>query len=69
MPRGGRLILAGVSDRLMAQLQSTGVLDELGAENVLPMSDVVFQSTAAAIELGESWLCAARRQNEEAPTE
>jgi SulP family sulfate permease len=56
---GGRLILAGVSERLMTQLKSTGVLDEVGAENVLPMTDVVFQSVAAAIELGEAWLGAA----------
>ena len=35
------------------------MLDELGAENVLPMTDIVFQSTAAAIELGEAWLAAA----------
>ncbi len=53
---GGRLILAGVRDRLMAQLTSTGVLEEIGAENALPMTDVVFQSTAAAVELGEAWL-------------
>jgi sulfate permease, SulP family len=58
---GGRLILAGVNDRLMAQLVSTGVLDEIGAENVLPMTDVVFQSTAAAIELGEEALRAEKQ--------
>ncbi len=53
---GGRLILAGVSERLLTQLKSTGVLGELGPENALPMTDVVFQSTAAAVELGEAWL-------------
>jgi SulP family sulfate permease len=53
---GGRLILAGVSDRLMTQLEQTRVLDELGDENALPMTDVVFQSTAAAVDLGEAWL-------------
>jgi sulfate permease, SulP family len=53
---GGRLILAGVSGRLMVQLESTGVLGEIGAENALPMTDVVFQSVAAAIELGDAWL-------------
>jgi SulP family sulfate permease len=65
---GGRLILAGVGDRLMNQLTSTGVLDELGAENVLPMTDIVFQSTAAAIELGEAWL-GAPAEDEGLPTE
>lgn len=52
----GRFILAGVSERLMTQLQDTGLLQELGSENALPMKDVVYQSTAAAVELGESWL-------------
>ncbi len=52
----------------MAQLESTGVLDEIGAENVLPMTDIVFQSTAAAIELGEAWL-AAPAEDEGLPTE
>jgi SulP family sulfate permease len=53
---GGRLILAGVGERLMTQLESTGVLAEVGAENVLPMTNVVFESTAAAVEMGEAWL-------------
>ncbi len=53
---GGRLILAGVSDRLMAQLRSTRVLEEIGPHNALPASDIVFGSTAAAIELGKAWL-------------
>jgi SulP family sulfate permease len=53
---GGRLILAGVNERLMTQLESTGVLAEIGTSNVLPKTDVVFGSTAAAVALGESWL-------------
>jgi len=52
----GRFILAGVSDRLMTQLQDTGLLYDLGAENALPMTNVVYESTAAAIETGEAWL-------------
>ena len=67
--RGGRLILAGVSERLHDQLASTGVLDEIGAENVLPMTDVVFQSTAAAIELGRGSGWVPRLQDEGLPTE
>ncbi|NTU70728.1 MAG: SulP family inorganic anion transporter [Coriobacteriia bacterium] len=57
---GGRLILAGVSERLMRQLRATRVLDELGADNALPATDIVFESTAAAVELGEAWLAARR---------
>lgn len=52
----GRFILAGVGERLMTQLKDTGLLQELGSDNALPMKDVVYQSTAAAVELGESWL-------------
>ena len=50
------MILAGVSERLYTQLESTGVLDELGRENVLRETDIVFKSTDAALELGRSWL-------------
>ncbi len=53
---GGRLILAGVGERLLTQLESTGVLEELGQENVLPATDIVYRSTDAALEMGESWL-------------
>jgi len=53
---GGRLILAGVSERLRDQLVGTGMLDELGPGNVLPMTDIVMESTEAAMRLGEEWL-------------
>jgi len=62
----GRFILAGVSDRLMTQLRDTGLLQELGAENALPMKDVVYQSTAAAMRMGEEWL---RDESQEEPAE
>jgi len=53
---GGRLILAGVSERLLAQIESTGLMNEIGRENVLPMSDIVMESTEEAMRLGEEWL-------------
>ena len=53
---GGRLILAGVEKGLLVRLDSTGLRDELGRDNVLPKTDVVFQSTEAAIAAGEAWL-------------
>lgn len=53
---GGRLILAGVDSALLARLERTGLLDELGRDNVLPRTDVVFESTEAACVLGEEWL-------------
>jgi len=62
----GRFILAGVSERLMTQLRDTGLLQELGAENALPMTDIVYQSTAAAMRMGEEWL---RDESQEEPAE
>jgi SulP family sulfate permease len=62
---GGRLILAGVGERLIGQLEGTGVLAELGAENVLPATDVVFKSTDAALVMGEEWLLAEEARDEE----
>lgn len=53
---GGRLILAGVEMDLMKRLALTGFVDELGAENVLPKSDIVYAATEAAVAAGEAWL-------------
>jgi len=53
---GGRLVLAGTSPRLLEQFRDTGILDELGEENVLPVTNIVFDSTAAAVEMGNAWL-------------
>jgi SulP family sulfate permease len=52
----GRLILAGVEESLLARLRATGFVDELGADNVLPKSDIVYASTEAAKAAGERWL-------------
>lgn len=53
---GGRLILAGVDAALLEKLRRTGLVDELGPENVLNRTDIVFESTEAAYDLGQSWL-------------
>jgi len=57
---GGRMILAGVDEALLARLVSTGLVAELGEENVLVRTDVVFESTDAAHAAGEEWLRAQR---------
>ena len=64
---GGRLILAGVGTRLLAQLESTMILDEIGRENALPKTDIVFESTVAAVEMGEAWLAENPRRTREQP--
>lgn len=53
---GGRLILAGVERGMMDRLTATGFVDELGAENVLLKTDVVYESTEAAVAVGQRWL-------------
>lgn len=53
---GGRMILAGVDEALLVRLVSTGLVAELGEENVLVRTDVVFESTDAAHAAGEDWL-------------
>lgn len=53
---GGRLILAGVEADMMARLEATGFLAQMGPDNVLPKTSIVYESTQAAVEAGERWL-------------
>ncbi len=53
---GGRLYLAGVGPEVEAQLRRTGLLDELGADAVVPATDEAYRSCWAAAQRGEEWL-------------
>ncbi len=53
---GGRLYLAEVGDRVRTQLENTGALEVIGADNVLPAEDRVLASLQKAYEIAESWL-------------
>jgi SulP family sulfate permease len=61
----GKLILSGVSADLMDQMQRTGHLDRLGAENVFAADSVVHGSTEAAFAAGSDWLKQLRNGQEE----
>lgn len=55
--RGGKLILAGVSPLVKTQLDQTEITkDVLGEENVYVATDVLGESTQAALEEARSWL-------------
>ncbi|MCV2394767.1 SulP family inorganic anion transporter [Actinotalea sp. M2MS4P-6] len=52
---GSTLMLAGVSDQVAAQLESTGTADELGRENLFRATDAVTASTRQALEAAAGW--------------
>ena len=47
---GSHLVLAGLGDRVLAQLSATGALEALGTENVFPATADVGASLSLAIE-------------------
>ena len=57
---GGRLIIAGVSPDTAKVLQRGGLLDSLGADGLIPATDTVFGSVAAAVRIGEEWISSRR---------
>lgn len=53
---GGRLMLTGVGPDLLGQLERTGMLEVLGAENVFEAHRTLTESTAEAVRAAEAWL-------------
>ena len=51
-----KLILAGVSPALLAQLQRTGVLSLIGKENVFPATKTIGEAGNAALKAASEWL-------------
>jgi SulP family sulfate permease len=54
--RGGVLILCGLGEVIIGQLQRTGALDRLGKENVFGEQKVLLASTSAALQRARDWL-------------
>ena len=52
----GRLILAEVSESVRSQLEKTGAIDVIGAENVLPAGDKMMASLQSAYDTALAWL-------------
>jgi len=52
----GKLILAGVSKSLRAQLQRTGMLELIGKENIFPETKTIGEAGNAAFRAATDWL-------------
>jgi SulP family sulfate permease len=52
----GKLILAGVSKVLRAQLQRTGMLELIGKENIFPETKSIGEAGNAAFKAANEWL-------------
>jgi sulfate permease, SulP family len=52
----GKLILAGISPQLRAQLQRTGMLALIGEENVFLSTDTISEAGNAALHAASAWL-------------
>ena len=61
---GGKLILAGVSPTLRAQLQRTGVLSLIGKENIFPATKTIGEAGNAALRAANEWLVEKSSENE-----
>ncbi len=57
---GGKLMLSGVSEPVMAQLERTGMVGRIGSENVYVETSFLGESTRKAYEDGNAWLEAQR---------
>lgn len=55
---GSRLMLAGVDPDLYQILTRSGLVDKLGADNVVTASTIVFEAVETAYEEGTRWLAA-----------
>lgn len=52
---GGKLFLAEVSDSVRAQLEKTGAIDVIGADNIIPTGDLMFASLQQVYEHAQTW--------------
>jgi sulfate permease, SulP family len=61
----GRLMLAGVGQELMEQLNRSGCADALGPDNIFPAQEEVMASMDEAIAEGRRWLDSTRVDHDE----
>lgn len=54
--QGGKLMLVGVSERVRAQLERTGLLELIGADAVYPATPALGESLQEAFTAGKQWL-------------
>jgi SulP family sulfate permease len=63
----GKLILAGVSKALRAQLQRTGMLELIGKENIYPETKTIGEAGNAALRAATDWLAEISTESQTTP--
>jgi sulfate permease, SulP family len=53
---GGRLIIAGVSPATARELQAGGIAELVGADGILPATEVIFGALGDAVARGNAWI-------------
>jgi len=64
---GGKMILAGVSDGVLSQLERTGLLELIGKENIFKVQHEFGLAANQAYEAAEKWLEAAEQSGQGTP--
>jgi SulP family sulfate permease len=59
---GGRVILAGLSQGVLSQLERTGLLELIGKERIFMATDEFGMAANQAFEYAQKWLEAAEQQ-------
>ena len=62
---GSKLILAGVSPALKGQLNRTGLLSQIGEENIFLASESIGESGNVALRVAREWLAATSENQEQ----
>ena len=66
---GGKLILAGLSEGVLSQLERTGLLELIGNENIFMATDEYGMAANQAFEYAQKWLDAVEQQEKPAENE
>ena len=66
---GGKLILAGLSEGVLTQLERTGLLELIGKENIFMATDEFGMAANQAFEYAQKWLDAIEQQEKPAENE
>ena len=64
--QGGKLILAGLSEGVLTQLERTGVLELIGKENIFMATDEFGMAANQAFDYAQKWLDAIEQQEKPA---
>ncbi len=55
--RGGKLLISGVNDTILEQLEKTGAFEEsIPREDIFPATSVLGEATRQALDAAQRWL-------------